>query len=176
MARAVLPIPSARAEWLFAGIIDRALHNWRHVPALDGGPGDHDLDDFETEQTPDDDDIDSPASYAHESVQPSSLQLPGLPPCGCQRRLFHAMSRTHPPIISTSRTASSSWQLVLDMLTLESDVCQRCLSAQPAPTAPQRFNRCNGALLLRDLAAPADLPLHSALFCQQLDLTHRWWS
>ena len=86
------------------------------------------------------------------------------------------MSRTHPPIISTSRTASSSWQLVLDMLTLQSDVCQRCLSAQPAPTAPQRFNRCKGALLLRDLAARADLPLHSALFCQQLNLTHRWWS
>ena len=39
MARAVLPNPSARAEWLFAGIIDRALHHWGHVPALDGGPG-----------------------------------------------------------------------------------------------------------------------------------------
>ena len=32
-----LPNPSARAEWLLAGIIDRALHQWRHVPALDGG-------------------------------------------------------------------------------------------------------------------------------------------
>ena len=39
MARAVLPNPSARVEWLFAGIIDRALHHWGHVPALDGGPG-----------------------------------------------------------------------------------------------------------------------------------------
>ena len=40
--------PSVRAEWLFAGIIDRAL---------DGGPGDHDLDDFETDTAiPDDDD------------------------------------------------------------------------------------------------------------------------
>ena len=37
-ARAFLPNPSARAEWLFAGIIDRALHHWGHVPALDGGP------------------------------------------------------------------------------------------------------------------------------------------
>ena len=27
VARAVLPNPSARAEWLFAGIIDRALHH-----------------------------------------------------------------------------------------------------------------------------------------------------
>ena len=43
MARAVLPNPSERAEWLFAGIIDRALHHWEHVPALDGGPDDHDL-------------------------------------------------------------------------------------------------------------------------------------
>ena len=46
MARAVLPNPSARAVWLFAGIIDRALHRWRRVPALDGGPGDHDLDEM----------------------------------------------------------------------------------------------------------------------------------
>ena len=37
MARAVLPNSSARAVWLFAGIIDRALHHWGHVPALDGG-------------------------------------------------------------------------------------------------------------------------------------------
>ena len=33
MARAVLPNPAARAEWLFAGIIDRALHHWGHVGA-----------------------------------------------------------------------------------------------------------------------------------------------
>ena len=59
-----------------------------------------------------------------------------------------------------------SGQLVLDMLTLENDAFQRCLSAQPAPTAPQRFNRCKCAHLLRDLAATADL----------LDLTRRWWS
>ena len=37
-ARAVLPNPSTSTEWLFAGIIDRALHHWEHVPALDGGP------------------------------------------------------------------------------------------------------------------------------------------
>ena len=47
MARAVLPNPSARAERLFAGIIDRALHHCGHITALDGGPGDHDLDDFD---------------------------------------------------------------------------------------------------------------------------------
>ena len=43
-ARAVLPNPSATAEWLFAGVIDRALHHWGHVPVLDEGPGVHDLD------------------------------------------------------------------------------------------------------------------------------------
>ena len=32
MTRAVLPNPSARAEWFFAGIIDGALHHWGHVP------------------------------------------------------------------------------------------------------------------------------------------------
>ena len=75
MARAVLPNPSARAEWLFAGIIDRALHHWGHVPALDGGPGDHDLDEFETDTAipNDDNDVASLASYTYESVQPSSL-------------------------------------------------------------------------------------------------------
>ena len=69
MARAVLPNPSARADWLFAGIIDRALHHWGHVPSLDGGPGDHDLDDFETDTAiPGDDDIVSLPSYTYESV------------------------------------------------------------------------------------------------------------
>ena len=70
MAGAVLPNPSARAEWLFAGIIDRALHRWGHVLALDGGPGEHDLDYSETDKAiPDDgDDIVSQASYTRESV------------------------------------------------------------------------------------------------------------
>ena len=70
MARAVLPNPSVLAEWLFAGIIDRALHHWGHVPTLDGGPGNHDLDDFDID-TPipdDDDDSVSPVSYTYESV------------------------------------------------------------------------------------------------------------
>ena len=73
MARAVLPNPSARGEWLFAGIIDRVLHHWGHVPALDGGRGDHDLADSEIDTAIPDDDIVSLASYAHESVWPSSF-------------------------------------------------------------------------------------------------------
>ena len=71
----------------------------------------------------------------------------------------------------------ASGQHVNDMLTLERDVFQRCLSAQTAPTALQRFNRRKSVLLLQDLAATADLPPHSVLFSQQLlDLTHRCWS
>ena len=45
-------------------------------------------------------------------------------------------------------------QQVLDLLALEGDVFQRCLSAQN-PTALQRSNRCKCADLLRDLAATA---------------------
>ena len=126
------------------------------------------------------------ASYAHESVWPPSLSLLGCLRVGevvsGRRWLSRATSRTHnyavqcPPIISIFKNSFednvvSGQQHVLDMLTLESDVFQLCLSAQPAPAALQRFNRCKGALLLRDLAARAPLP-HSALFSQQLlDLT-----
>ena len=63
MARAVLPNPSARSEWLLAGIIDRALDHWGHVPPLDGGPGDHENADSETDTAIPDDDI---ASLSHQ--------------------------------------------------------------------------------------------------------------
>ena len=42
MTRTELPNTSARAEWLFAGIIDGSLHHWGHVLPVDGGIGDHD--------------------------------------------------------------------------------------------------------------------------------------
>ena len=72
MTRAVLPNPSARAEWLFAGIIDRALHHWDHVLTLGGGNGDHDHADSETDTAmpDDDDDVASLASQPSESLQP----------------------------------------------------------------------------------------------------------
>ena len=45
------------------------LHHWGHISPLDGGPGDHDHADSETDTAiPDDDDIVSLASYAHDSV------------------------------------------------------------------------------------------------------------
>ena len=72
MTRAVLPNPSARAEWLLAGIIDRALHHWGHVLPLDGGLGDHDHVDSETDTAmpDDDDDIASLASQPSAPLQP----------------------------------------------------------------------------------------------------------
>ena len=75
MARAVLPNLSARAEWLFASIMDRALHHWGHVPPLDGGPGDQNPADSETDTAipDDDDDIASLSSQTSASLQPSSL-------------------------------------------------------------------------------------------------------
>ena len=75
MTRAVLPNPSARAEWLLAGIIGRALHRWGRVLPLAGGPGEDDHADSETDTTipDDDDDIASLASCSFESLQPSGL-------------------------------------------------------------------------------------------------------
>ena len=78
MTRAVLPNPSARIEWLLGGIIDRALHHWGHVAPLDGGIGDNNHANSETDTAvPHDDDDHDFASFASEpsvSVQPSGLQ------------------------------------------------------------------------------------------------------
>ena len=84
---AVLPNPSARTEWLLACIIDRALHRWGHVPPLDGGPGDHDHADSETDTAipDDDDDIQSIVRIlAAISSLSAWFWLPRLapPPCG----------------------------------------------------------------------------------------------
>ena len=72
MARAVLQNPFARAEWLFAGFFDRALHHRGHVPALDGGPGAYDLDfdgsDIDTAFPDDDDDVVTFENFSRESV------------------------------------------------------------------------------------------------------------
>ena len=186
-ARAVLPNPSARAEWFFAGIIDRALNRWGHVPALDcdGGPGDHDLDDFETDTATPDDDDDIVSQRATRS-NVCSHQVPNCSVCPRAigsavgwRWLSHAMSRArsvlgqYPSSTVSSRTVPRTTGS-LDLFALKDDVFQRCLSAQPAPTALQRSNRCKCAHLLRDLAATANLPHDSALFSQQLlDQTHK---
>ena len=59
-------------------------------------------------------------------------------------------------------------QQVLDLLAMEDDVFQRCLSAQPDPTALQMCNRGKCAHLLRDLDVVADLPPNCALLALQL--------
>ena len=59
MTRAVSPNPSAQAEWLLAGIIDRALKHCGHVPPLDGGIGHNDHADPETDTAIPDDDEDT---------------------------------------------------------------------------------------------------------------------
>ena len=45
MTRAVLPDPPARAEWLLAGLMDKALSHWVRAPPLDGADDDDDADD-----------------------------------------------------------------------------------------------------------------------------------
>ena len=63
MTRAVLPNPSARAEWLLAGLIDRALNHLGRALPLDGGNDDDDGADTGTDTAmPDDDDDDDIAS------------------------------------------------------------------------------------------------------------------
>ena len=138
MARAVLPNLSAWAEWLFAGIIDGALHHWGHVPALDGGPGDHDLEDFETDTAiPDDDDG---TNLCGQQVSGSPVRPSASGGTVGWRWISHTMSRARSvsgqypcSTISTSRTVSRtqgvSGQQVLDLLALEDDVFQQCLSA-----------------------------------------------
>ena len=58
MTRAVLRNPSARAGWLFASLMDRALSHWVRAPPLDGGDDDDDADIGTDTTTPDDDNED----------------------------------------------------------------------------------------------------------------------
>ena len=74
MTRAVLPNPSARAEWLLAGLIDTAASHWVRAPPLDGGD-DEDAD-TRTDTTAPDDDNDDIASFTSQQTtafQPSNL-------------------------------------------------------------------------------------------------------
>ena len=80
MDRAVLPNPSARAEWLFAGIITEPCTTGDMSQPMTGGPGVHDLDfdgsDIETALPDDDDDVVSSKSFPQES------------PCAAHRLFF----------------------------------------------------------------------------------------
>ena len=180
MTRAVLPNPSARAEWLVAGIIDGALHHWGHVPPLDGGLGDHDHADSETDTaTPDDDDDTAAlASQSFASVQPSSFQLPASVQVTLSANLSLGAPR-HPATLKFENIFEDhgvSWLIINETIALELETHRRCFPAQLVPSASQMYKWRMCAHLLRDLAATGDLPPHSALLSQQLlDLTHRWW-
>ena len=67
-----LPNPSARAEWLLAGLIDRALSHWVRAPPLDGRDDDGDADAGTDTATPDDDANEDIAS--HQSTTTSLQQ------------------------------------------------------------------------------------------------------
>ena len=107
MARAILPNPSARAEWLVAGFIDRALHHWGHVLPLDGGLGDHDHADPETVTAiPDDDNIASLASCLR-SHQVSNRWVPSPWLSRTTVRTSSFVALCH-PLIFSSRTSSTT--------------------------------------------------------------------
>ena len=84
MTRAILPNPSARDEWLLAGLIDRALNHWGAALPLDGGEDDDDADTGTDTTTPVNDGVDiaSLASQPSSSLQPSSFESPVLAPLG----------------------------------------------------------------------------------------------
>ena len=94
MTRAVLPNPSARAEWLLPGLTDRTLNHWARAPPLDGGDGNDDADTGTDSAIPDadEDDFASLTSEQSTSLQHSSPVLPARPP-GAARFLFDVSGR-----------------------------------------------------------------------------------
>ena len=84
MTQAVLPNPSARAEWHLADLIDRALDHWGRVLPFDGRDDDgaNTGTDTAIPDDDDDDDIASVASQPSSSLQPSSLLSSLLAPLG----------------------------------------------------------------------------------------------
>ena len=159
MTRAVLPNPSARAEWLFAGVIDRALNHWGHVPPLDGGMGDNDHADSETDTAiPDDDDQDiaSLASQPPVSVQPSSLQLCPPFPEGQFASVF-LMFPGDLVLDTLFEDNGVSCMNIEDLLTLERAVYQQCTPGQLPLSDRQRFNTQKCVRFLQDLVAAAVL-------------------
>ena len=130
MTRAVLPNPSARADWHLASISDRALNHRGHVPPLDGGTGDNGNANSETDTAiPDDDDdhdIPSLASQPSVSMQPSSLWLCPLSPMGQFASAF-LMFPGDLELDALLGDHGVSCKVIEDMLTLERAVYQRCI-------------------------------------------------
>ena len=181
MTRAVLPNPSARADWLLAGVIDRSLQHWGNVTPLDGGLCDHDHADSETDTAipDDDDDIASLASLIvriFAAIEPLSVWF-CLHGAVCLRLTIifpgdfvsHFGPRGSPSpgdleLGNIFEDHGVSRQITVEMLALELETHRRCCPAQLVLSALQRFNRRMWAHLVRHLAATANLPPHSALF------------
>ena len=72
MTRAILPNPSARAEWLLANLIDRAVSHRVRAPPLDGRSDDDDADTGTDTTTPDDDSEDIVSLSSQQSTSPLS--------------------------------------------------------------------------------------------------------
>ena len=141
------------------------LHHWGHVTPLDGGTGEDDHEDSKTDTaTPDDDDdIASVASQPSASLQPSSLQLP-TPALTGKFAFAFPMVPCDSQLGAIFEDHGVSWLASDEMSALEWATHRWCLPAHPPPSARQRFNRQKFAFLLRDFAATADLPHHSAFF------------
>ena len=98
MSRAVLPNPSARAEWLLASLIDRALSHRFRAPPLYGGDEDADAG-TDTAIPDDDEDFDDTISLASKpstSPQPSSLKSCPLASRGSCLLFFRRLQSTYP--------------------------------------------------------------------------------
>ena len=68
-----------------------------------------------------------------------------------------------------------SWLTIREKLALEMVIYRRCSPTVLALSVTQTFNRHKCILLLRDLAATANVPPHSTAFSLHLlDLTHSW--
>ena len=171
MARAVL-----------AGIIGRALHHRGHVPPLDGGPGDHDHADSETD-TADDDGVASLASYSCESVQPSRLQPPGSPQGG-RGCFWPAMALPHHRADQLLRSIVSPVNLQLKNILEDHGVSGQVdeklalewgyLSALlPGAEGSQQ---CRGSTDASAFSFCVILPLQLTAPQCALDLTHKWWT
>ena len=124
---------SARAEWLFAGLIDRFLNHWGHALPLDGGNGDDDNVDSETDAAiPEDDndhDIASLASQPSSSLQPSSFQSRPLALVG-QFACSFLMIPGDLELDALFEDHAVSCAIIEDMLALERAFYWRCTPGQ----------------------------------------------
>ena len=169
--RAVLPNPSARAEWLLAGLIDRSLSHWARTSSLDGGGGDDDTDTGTDTAIPDDDDDDDIASLA--SRQSTSLQHSNLQLC---LLLLSLMFQGGLELESVFEDHGACTEVITDSFAFERAICGRCALVRPTSislTAGQQAKECSPLDRPRYCLCP---PASHQRVCpsQILDLAHTW--